>query len=371
MAHGPYWADLDADAAGKRWVKPAKWDQLVNNIINWQADRQANGKGLLGLGVLTFAAGGYVGGKLDVRVTGEVARFTSGAAQGSAYVQFADAGGTRGYIGYGGENLDFGITNYAAGAIAFGTSNTERMRILANGSVGIGTESPNTKVLVRGTGQASTATFDEAGAHGSTVYVQDSRGDAAGVGGALMLGNDHGAHAVIKSMLVSGGPPANGDLGFFIRKSSTSLLDLVMCIKAGTGNIGIGTASPGWLLTVAGSAAKPGGGSWVDSNSDEATKENITPFTDGLDVLRKIQPYEYDHNGLGGSPKGFHHIGLLANRIEPHAPYCVQRRKGKLRESDAQETVLRSFDQTPLMYVLINAVRELDRRLALIEQKPN
>ena len=53
-----------------------------------------------------------------------------------------------------------------------------------------------------------------------------------------------------------------------------------------TGEVGIGTINPSFLLEVNGTAGKPGGGGWSDS-SDERLKTNINDLN-GRDALNKI-----------------------------------------------------------------------------------
>jgi hypothetical protein len=78
------------------------------------------------------------------------------------------------------------------------------------------------------------------------------------------------------------------------------------------GNVGIGTTSPTHLLQVNTSdAAKPGGGSWVDS-SDQRLKTNITSIsgTDALAKLAQLNPVTFSWinpsvHGNEQSPGGF------------------------------------------------------------------
>jgi hypothetical protein len=64
-------------------------------------------------------------------------------------------------------SLDFLINNREAGAINFGTSNTERARIDSSGNFGIGTASPGVKLDVAGTIRGTSTTIT--GAAGGTI----------------------------------------------------------------------------------------------------------------------------------------------------------------------------------------------------------
>lgn len=90
-----------------------------------------------------------------------------------------------------------------------------------------------------------------------------------------------------------------------------------------SGQVGIGTASPTFDLHVAGSAGKPGGGSW-DSLSDRRLKENILPLENPLQKLLKLKGRVYEwndpesHNGEIGPQWGF-----IAQEVENVFPSWV------------------------------------------------
>lgn len=162
MAHGPYWEDLPVDANGRRYVVPTKWNQLVANILNWQADRDAGGYALNNLGVLRFAAGGYVSGDFGVRKSTPagvtVVDFLNSADPAIGNAMRLRLGPSSGFITapqlmpyveacteiVDGQYAGLAFGTYSGGVVA------ERMRIDRNGRVGIGVADPKSKLHVVG-----------------------------------------------------------------------------------------------------------------------------------------------------------------------------------------------------------------------------
>ena len=140
-------------------------------------------------------------------------------------------------------------------------------------------------------------------------------------------------------------------------------------IAGGILTIGAPVAAPaGTLLIVNGNAAKPGGGLWA-ATSDERLKTDITPFKDGLSLLKKLEPVNYKYNGKIGLSTEGQHVGLIAQQVQKIFPYMVGRFSGKLDEADAGDTELLSLDASALSYVMVNAIKELDERVNKLEKK--
>jgi hypothetical protein len=151
------------------------------------------------------------------------------------------------------------------------------------------------------------------------------------------------------------------------------------------------------LLVVGGNGYKPGGGVWVDS-SDIRIKTVEGEYKTGLDAVAKLRPVSFTfkgndtpeppayiraiepedksgdppltvpypnspHYGAATSGKRFH--GLIAQEVETVFPEMVTQREGYI---DGQAvTDLRDIDTTPLLYALINAVKELKARIEVLE----
>ncbi|MFA6376729.1 MAG: tail fiber domain-containing protein, partial [Candidatus Paceibacterota bacterium] len=124
------------------------------------------------------------------------------------------------------------------------------------------------------------------------------------------------------------------------------------------GNVGIGIVSPSYQLQLStDSAAKPGTNAWTVA-SDARLKTDITPFTDGLSILAKINPVNYTYNGKGGMPAGLKGIGIIAQDMMQAASYTVSTYKAKLDPDDQSDTDIYNFNSSALTFVMINAIKE-------------
>ena len=132
------------------------------------------------------------------------------------------------------------LYNAENNVLMFGTNNTERMRITSTGDVGIGTTSPSAKLDVRGnatfTGNATarqTADFTNTGGQ-LYVGVESSAGGAVFTGSSAYAGILGTNNATALQLATNGAVRATLDT---------------------SGNVGIGTASPGFKLDAVNSVA--------------------------------------------------------------------------------------------------------------------
>lgn len=123
-----------------------------------------------------------------------------------------------------------------------------------------------------------------------------------------------------------------------------------------------------YSIVAAQSAAKPGGGSWT-VYSDSRIKENIKPYEKGLSELLLVNPVNYEYNGLAGTEKGKEYTGIIAQEIKEIFPETVSTYRAKLNETDTEKTDLYDFNSSALTFALINAVKELNERIAILEGK--
>jgi hypothetical protein len=126
-------------------------------------------------------------------------------------------------------------------------------------------------------------------------------------------------------------------------------------------------------LTLYGTAAKTGGGSW-DVPSDRRIKTDVSPFTDGLSELMKIKPVNFKYIPEF-DPKGEPQVGVIAQDMMEIAPYMV--REVELNyESDEKESrkarglkSIYTYNESALTYILVNAVQQQQEEIEAKDQK--
>lgn len=124
-----------------------------------------------------------------------------------------------------------------------------------------------------------------------------------------------------------------------------------MTFQNGTGNVGIGTTSPGsFKLAVNGSAAKPGGGSW-SSFSDMRLKNLHGSYERGLSEISRLNPvrYRYREDNELRLAADKECVGLVAQDVQKVVPEAVQ------ENSNGYLMV----NNDPIIWAMVNSIKEL------------
>lgn len=111
-----------------------------------------------------------------------------------------------------------------------------------------------------------------------------------------------------------------------------------------------------------GEAAKNGGSTaWIIS-SDIRLKENIEDYSTGLAEVIQLQPRTFTFKA---EDTGQRHIGLIAQECESPMPELVSQR------ATEEFNDLRMLDAGPLLFALVNAVKELAAEVAALKGTPS
>jgi hypothetical protein len=131
-----------------------------------------------------------------------------------------------------------------------------------------------------------------------------------------------------------------------------SILNVGECLAeygCASTSVGIGTTTPDNLLTVNGSADKPGGGSW-GTYSDRRLKTLDGSFDSGLSQILKLNPvrYRYTKENALGIRDSEEHVGLVAQDVQEVIPEAVtENSRGYLL-----------LNNDPILWSMLNAIKE-------------
>jgi hypothetical protein len=137
------------------------------------------------------------------------------------------------------------------------------------------------------------------------------------------------------------------------------------------------------IVTITAAAYKPGGGVWSDS-SDARIKDVHGTYDAGLAEILALNPVRFSFKGnddpptvlrQDGEPEPFlsphgaqvgqEFIGLIAQEVEPVMPEMISLREGFIDGKPVDD--IRTLDASALTYALVNAVKELNAKVAALE----
>ena len=104
-------------------------------------------------------------------------------------------------------------------------------------------------------------------------------------------------------------------------------------------------------------------GSWA-TICDMRMKEEVAEYEHGLVEIRQLRPIVFSYTGPAGTLARADeslHVGLVADEVESVMPECV----GTAELEDAG--TVKTLDNGPLLYALINAIKTLNERLTAAE----
>lgn len=149
----------------------------------------------------------------------------------------------------------------------------------------------------------------------------------------------------------------NGNIKIDVTRYAQGPGDLLL--QPSSGNVGIGTTSPGYLLDVAGSAHA----SSFPTSSDVRLKKNITPLKGVLPKLEKINGVAFDWNSTYqamGRATGHREVGLIAQEVEAVFPELV---------TTWGNEDYRAIDYGRLAGILVEAIKEQQAQIRELREE--
>jgi hypothetical protein len=193
--------------------------------------------------------------------------------------------------------------------------------VYASGNIGIGEDTPSSKLEVDGTIEASGLKLNATGNEGSIESCDQIIG--------------------------------YNDLRFYGNPGSVDLM-----IESG-GDVGVGTWTPAYQLDVAGQCHATS----FPTSSDARFKTNVTPLTNVLEKLEKIRGVSFDWNKLYeslGRSTGHTEIGVIAQEVEAVFPELV---------TTWSDEDYKAVEYGRLAAVLIEAIKELKAQNEVLKQR--
>jgi hypothetical protein len=119
-----------------------------------------------------------------------------------------------------------------------------------------------------------------------------------------------------------------------------------------------------YIIGPAGSAGKPGGGPFFDSNSDVRMKRNVQPYTRGLSDILAYKPVSYQFTKETGEGDKVY-VGRLAHEVKAVDPSMVMLAPQQTKGYSDLETI----DSNADMYKVFNAIKALHERIEALEAR--
>ena len=238
-----------------------------------------------------------------------------------------------------------------------GNGGTERMRVTAEGNVGIGTTSPRERLnvvspsVLTGEGILTAANTDRTGNAVAISGIVGSTGSQAGTGGPVgVLGLvDSNAQAGAKGIVGFTSDYSKHYAGYFFGRGWFG----------GNVGIGFGAQNPAFQLDVSG----PAHASSFPTSSDARLKTDVEQLTGVLPKLDRIRGVSFEWNELCeslGRSTGHREIGVIAQDVEAAFPELV---------TTWGDEGYKAVDYGRLTGVLIEAIKELKEENRMLKQR--
>jgi hypothetical protein len=266
--------------------------------------------------------------------------FVSSGSVGSYHTYVNNTNSTGGTYGLGVNIANTSTNGYILGLSSGGT---ERMIVRNDGNVGIGTSSPSYKLDVDGGSDTTVARFYNSGTTSTILQLGDTGNSQYS---EFIWNADTSVASIFKAGTAFSGYGGANSLNIYNQTGPISFhpnnISNAMTI-ASSGNIGIGTTSPSYLLDVNGTARV----TTLIETSALKYKINIQPLEPQLSKVAQLEPVTFDWID---KPNPKTNIGLIADEVEKIYPEFV---------SKTEDGEIEGIEYSKLTTVLIQSIKEL------------
>ena len=291
------------------------------------------------------------------------------------------------------------LLNREASPMAFWTSNAERMRIDSSGKVGIGTTSPNKKLVVNENGSECVAIIKSSDTGTAGLYLG---GQTDEIKGGIVFNNSDNSlqlrgynNAERMRIGSSGTVSTTGSIGVGRTSVSAATEDAgivlssagyIYSAREGTSNqshiVFINNAAV--TATTVGTIRTSGSATSYNTSSDYRLKTDAQPMTGATARLKALKPVNFEWISDGTRVDGF-----LAHEAQAVVPECVSGEKDAMQEDEyevtpavldeegntVEEAVMgtrsvpdyQGIDQSKLVPLLVATIQELEARITQLE----
>jgi hypothetical protein len=100
----------------------------------------------------------------------------------------------------------------------------------------------------------------------------------------------------------------------------------------------------------------------LSATSDYRIKSNVTPLTDGLQIINSLKPVTFTYNSYPSTV----HRGFIAHEVQEFIPLAVSGEKDALNEDGTIH--VQGLDKTYMVTYLVRAVQELSAENTILKQ---
>jgi len=240
---------------------------------------------------------------------------------------------------------------------------TSSIDIAANGNVGINTASPSTTLDVSGNvvlvgSESGVTTRTTSTTKLARLAMPPFTNTNTNV--SLLVGATTSTENIVVVGGGAFGQSAATSISFNTGATTTTDIGTERMRILSNGRVGIGTATPDQLLSVAGDASKTTGGSW-QTFSDVRLKDISGPFKSGLNAVMRLQPlrYHFRPDNPVGITSNSEHIGLAAQNVQQVIPEAVT--------ANANGYLMVNND--PIIWTMLNAIKEQQQEIQELKRE--